>query len=337
LAAVALLASGCGGSGESSVTTIGVLSAALADTAEASAFRVTVSSGLEVRIPEEGIEIQSDLNEEAPLMVSKVNQERQHVVMNMGAVLGPLLGEGHLSEVEIWSDHERLVIDTRNILGPLLEPEVEILEPRLGPFRPGVASIDLTVIGVDVADFLTVSVGSPGPGLSELALRLPAALSSIEQTSESPQVFKGTAAYSDLLEAQGISVADWARGAAAGIALSLQVDIEELTEFYVDFYESLDAEVIIELDERGLLHVFWTRADLSGIYPALLDDDDLFLGMTEQERTEAEKSVQGAVMVVELRAVYEADVGLEVPLPPEATEDRTEEWREFLINAGFPG
>ena len=319
------------------MTTIGALSAALADTAEASTFRVTVSSGLKMSVPEVGIEVESDLNDQLPLFVSEISEDRQHVVMNMGALLGPLVGGDPDSEMEMWRDDERVVIDTRKLLGPLSPPDDEEFNALLGPMRPGVASIDLAVIGADLADILTVTVGSPGPDLSELALKLPAALRTIEQTSENPPVFEGTAAYSDLLEAQGIDLADTARGAAAGVALGNQVELEALTELYIDFYDTLEADVVIELDDRGLLHAFWTRVDLSGIFSLMFDNEDLFPGMTEQERRESEESLKGAVMVVAFRAVYEADIDLEVPFPPETTEDRTEEWREFLINAGFPG
>lgn len=92
---------------------------------------------------------------------------------------------------------------------------------------------------------------------------------------------------------------------------------------------------MIELDDQGLLSVLSTRDYLSGVFTAVLESESLVAGATDQEMREAQEALEGAEFILETRSVYETDLELEVPLPPAATEDRTDEWREFLINAGF--
>ena len=335
LATAGLLASGCGGgSGESSVTTFGVLSAALADTAEASTYRVTLHSGMTVKLPAVGFDSTIDLDEQPPLLVGEVSQERQHFSINLGPFLEGLAGDlADFGEVgfEMWADEERIVMDTRDY-GQLAAATPK---PDLGPFAPGVFSVDLVALGAESPQLLTALVGSSTLDLSELAKSLPSSLREIEQTSTNPQIFAGTTTYADLLVAQGAELEDIARSQAAGVALNQTTSVDSFTDFYVDIFQDLEAEVVIELDGRGLLRVLSTRVDMSSTYTAVFENEDLVSGITEQERREAEEAFKGARLVLEFRFVYEADINLEVSLPPVATEDRTDEWREFLTNAGF--
>lgn len=337
LVAVALLASGCGsGSGDLSMTTIGVLSAALADTAEASTYRMAMYSGTKIKLPAVGFDSTTEIDEQNPLLVGEVTRERQHFTLDLGSFLESLdediddIGD---IEVEIWIDDERMVMDTTGYQ-QLADAAPEV---NLGPIAPGVFSIDLVATGADGFQLLPPLVGSPTQDLSELALSLPSALKEIEQTSSNPQIFVGTTTYADLLAAQGTEIADVARSGAAGSALYETMSVDSLTDFYIDLYENLEAVVVIELDESGLLRVFSTRVDMSDFFSKMLESDYLHSGITEQERREAGDSFKDAELVLEFRFVYEADIDLEVPPPPITTEDRTDEWREFLINAGFGG
>ena len=45
--------------------------------------------------------------------------------------------------------------------------------------------------------------------------------------------------------------------------MATSADLNELAELLLDFYETNSVEVVIELDERGLLSVLWTDEDLS--------------------------------------------------------------------------
>ena len=334
LIAVALLVAGCGGgSGDTTVTTIGVLGAALDDTAEVSSFRISLSGGMTFKIPTAGGDFSTELDEQNPLAVGEVNSERQHFTFNVGALLGPLAGDFGDLGIEMWADDERIVVDTSDYQHLVdASPSAE-----LGPIAPGIFFIDLVGVEADSPELMEALVGSSTPDLKELALSLPAALATIEQTSTDPPTFVGTTTAARLIEAQGGNVEDQIRSTMAGMALNLPTDVDELTEAFVEVFKNSEAEVVIELDEQGLLSVYWTRQDLSGLFSAMLEVDSLFAGASEQERQEAAQSFKDAVMIVETRVAYEADAGLEVPLPPATTEDRTEEWREFLVNAGFSG
>ena len=119
------------------------------------------------------------------------------------------------------------------------------------------------------------------------------------------------------------------------MALASPVDVDELTELFAEVYGTAAAEVVIELDDQGLLSVLSTREDMSGLFSAVLEAESLAAGTTDQEWQEAQEALEGAELILETRSVYETGAELEVPLPPAATEDRTDAWREFLINAGF--
>lgn len=334
LATAGLLASGCGGgSGDSSVVTIGVLSAALADTAEASTYRVSQYSAQTVRFPALDYKAETEFDDQPPAIVGTVSRDRQHFAVDIGGLLGPLVGGAPDIGFGIWVDSDRVVVDSRDF------QQLKDLDPeaQFGPFEPGVSFVDLNTIKTESPDLLAAIVGSPVPDLSEMALSLPAALKTIKQTGTDPQTFVGTATFADLVEAQGVDLAIHARSTAAGVGLNSPVSVDALTDLYIEFFRGLQADVFIELDERGLLRVFEVGTDLSGIYDAVFEDDSLFPGMTEQERSEAAAGFKGAELILKTRSVYEADIDLDVPQAPEVTEDRTEVWREFLVDAGFRG
>ena len=332
LSAAVLLAAGCGkGDVESSVTTVGGLGAALAETAEVLTYRVSLSTAQTIRLPFGGVETTAEIDEQAPTMVGEISGARQHFVMDLGALLAPVVGDELDLELEMWIDDERLVIDTRGFQELLAgNPEAQ-----LGPFEPGISYVDLSDLDVEGPEILTAFGGSPLPDLKELAEKLPTALISVEQTSLDPPTFVGTSTFSDLTEAQGQDIGVTSRSAAAGLALNSPMTVDALTKFYVDFYDSTEVEVTIELDERGLLHVLSIRADVSNLYSAMFETEGLIPEITESERQEALDEVAAAVHILETRTVYEADSDLEVPPPPATTDDRTDLWREFFANAGF--
>lgn len=332
LLVVAMFALGCGkGDSESTVTTVDELGAALAETAELSAYRVSLSAAQTTSLPFGGVDTAEEIDEQAPTMVGEVSAARQHFVMDLGALLGPLVGEELDLKLEMWLDDARLVIDTRDY-EQLLDgsPGAE-----LGPFEPGISFIDLSELSAEGTEMLAAFGGSSLPDLKVLAEKLPAALISVEQTSSDPPIYTGRLTFTDLTEAQGQDVELISRSASAGLALSSSMDVDALTRFYVDFYGSTEVEVTIELDGRGLLHVLSTRADLSNLYSVMFKTEGLIPEISDSERQEALDEFDGAVHILETRTVYEADSGLEVPLPPATTDDRTELWRDFFVNAGF--
>ena len=332
LFAAVLLVAGCGkGDAESSVTTVGELGSALAETAEVSTYRVSLSTAQTIRLPFGGVETTQEIDEQEPTIVGEVSPDRQHFELNLGALLGPILGDELDLELEMWIADERLVIDTRGFQELLDESP----EAQFGPFEPGISYVDLSDLDAEGPEMLAAFGGSSLPDLRELAEKLPAALISVEQTSLDPATFVGTIKFTDLTEAQGKDIEVIARIAAAGLALNSPMSVDALTKFYFDFYDSTEVEVTIELDERGLLHVLSTREDFSNLYSAMFETEGLIPEITESERQEALDEVAAAVHILETRTVYEVDNDLEVPPPPATTDDRTDLWREFFANAGF--
>ncbi|MYH71422.1 MAG: hypothetical protein F4153_02400 [Acidimicrobiia bacterium] len=333
--AVALLVSGCDrGANDTAVTTIGLLSAALADTAEASeasSYRESISFGVVWNI--EGEEISTGLDEKRPVVVSEISPERDYSRFNMGTFMKQLFGflpPGFDElEIEVWSDDERAVMDTTAL------QQLADAEPRidLGPMAPGVFSINWAAIEADSTELKAALSGSSSPDLSEMAKSLPAALITIEHTSNDPSTFVGTTTSARLNEALGWNTEEEARYDAADFGMDFSADPDELAELFLDFYETNTVEVVIELDERGLLSVLWTDEDLSGIFRIIAESEDLRAEFSEEE-AEVFDSIEFRMVT---RVAYEPDADIEVPLPPPTDEDRTEEWRELLVVPNLDG
>ena len=338
--AVALLAAGCGrGTDDTSVTTIGLLSAALADTAEASSYRASVSVGTRWKIS--GEEITTGIDEQSPAFVCEASSEREHCTFDISAFVESLfgfllVGWGDL-RLEIWADQERMVVDTSTLQWLVdADPDVD-----LGPIAPGVFFIDLTALEAGSSEFMDAVAGSSTPDLREMAESLPAALTVIEQTSTDPPTFVGTTTSARLVEALGGDAEAEALCGAAPLGTpsltDFLPDFDGLAELIAQFYETNTAEVVIELDERGLLSVLWTKEDYSGLFSIIAEYWSLDTELSEQERQEAQEAIEvfeSAEIIVATRIAYESDADLEVPLPPPTAEDRTEEWREFFPECG---
>ena len=334
--AVALLATGCSrGTGDTSVTTIGLLSAALAETAEASSYRESLSFGVVWKIG--GDQISTELDENNPVMVGEVSAERGYFRFDVGKFLDSIIGFSFdfLDDLrlEMWANDERIVFDT-SALQPLVDADPDF---DLGPLKPGVFFIDLNAIEADRSEFMNAVAGSSTPDLSDMAKSLPAALISIEQTSTDPSTFVGTTTSARLSEALGYNIVDDARSDASDLDIAFSGDPEELADLFVQMYETNTVEVVIELDDRGLLKVLWTDEDFSGIFRALAKSEDFGTEFSEEERQETLELLESIEFRLATRVAYESDADIEVSLPPLTTEDRTEEWREFLAEGGFGG
>ena len=332
LAAASLLVAGCsGGADDANVVTTDAVGAALAGTVEAPVYRVTTTSSLTLEFPALGIGAGDEFETIEPTVVTTVSPDREHHVANIGLPPGAQIAGDDSIEIEMWSDGERLVMDLRDFERLLdAQPGVD-----LGPVAPGVFFIDGASVGADDPELLEALVGFSTPSLRELAENLPAALDTIEQTSDDPRTYVGSTTGASLAEARGADIAVSARSAAAGMSVLLSVSVDEVTELVVEAFETSEVEVFIEIDDQGLLKVLSTREDFSGLFSMLLDAEGLFPEMTDQEMQEARAELAGAEYIVETHSVYETDPALEVPLPPATTEDRTTQWRDFLITAGF--
>ncbi len=332
LAVALLLAAGCsGGAGDADVVTTNAVGAALAGTVEAPVYRVTTTGSVTLEFPALGIGTIDAFESVEPTVVGTVSPDRVHYVANIGLPQAVQIPGGDSIEFHLWSDGERLVMDLRDFERLLdAEPGVDF-----GPVEPGVFFIDAASIGADDPELLEALVGVSTPSLGELAEKLPAALDAIEQTSDDPRTYVGSTTGASLAEARGEDAAAVARSVAAGLSVLFSVSVDEVTELVVETFETSEVEVFIEIDDQGLLKVLSTREDFSSLFGMLLDAVGLFPEMTDQERQEARAELAGAEYIVETHSVYETDSDLEVPLPPETTDDRTAQWRDFLISAGF--
>ena len=332
LLVLALFALGCGkGDSDSTVSTVEKLRAALADTTNVSTYRLSHWTAQTLQLDFAGIDESGEIDQQEPTTLAEISPGRQHYVVDMGALLAPVTGEKLDIKFEIWNDDERLVIDTRSFESILdRNPGAQ-----LGPFAPGLAYVDLGGSEFAGPELLAAIAGSAPPDLKVLATKLSESLIDVEQTASDPQTFAGTITLADLTEAQGQDVEVVARSGAAGLALNASVDIDTLTELYIDVYESTEAEVVIELDESGLMRSLSSRVDLSGVYSALFEVEGLIPDLSASERQEALDDVRDAVHILHTRTVFEPDSNLEVPLLPATADDRTELWLEHLVNSGF--
>ena len=332
LAVVALLAAGCGdGADDAGVITTSAVSAALADTVEVPVYQATTSATTLLTMPAMGADADPQPTGVSPTVVATVAHDRQHFFISIALPPGAQIAGGDAIEFEMWSDSERLVMDTRDYQRLLdAAPGTE-----LGPLEPGLFFVDLAAIGSSHPGLLGALVGVSLPSLRDLADNLPAALDTIEQISEDPPIFVGSTTAASLIRARGADLEVAMRSTVAGMALTSPADVDELTELFTEVFSTAAAEVVIELDDQGLVSVLSTREDMSGLFTAVLEAESLAAGATDQEMREAQQALEGAELILETRSVYETDVELEVPLLPAATEDRTDEWREFLIDAGF--
>lgn len=322
------------GEGDVEITAGEQLGAAFAQTGETTTFRMTQSAGQTIILPELKLDTKTEIDPNRPTVVGEVSPEASHLTIDLGSLLGPMLGVSPDEldvQIAMWSTTDSIVIDTttfENIVGA--DPA------QLGPYRPGVALVDLNELEADAPDLVAALTGSSVFDLGELAVRLPAVLTNLEQVSDDPVRFTGTASFADLAEAQGADIEQIARAAVAGIAVSMTVDVDILTEAYIEGYRELMTDVAIELSPEGLVQEVTTRADLVPMIVGLFDEDNAAaLDLSPGEVSATAEALADATWIMESRMTFEPDPNLVVEAPPPATEDRTAEYRDFLTAAGF--
>lgn len=329
--AVVFLA-GCSGSDPSPSE---VVAGAFEETGAASGYRTTVSTAQTFIVAPLGINTSSQIDPDNPSMFGEVIGERSHIVVDMTAAMGGLLGGGASIDYvgfEMWVSADRVVTDTRGFQSLAdLNPGADF-----GPYAPGIAYVDLVELGAETPELLEALVGNGVPDLSELAERFPRALVDIVADEDRPGVFYGTMTYAAFLEATGADVEDTARSIAAGLALSTGSDVEKMTALYVDFYSRAPIDVTIEIGD-GVVRVIETDADLSALYLEIFDDPSaLGLGdIPADQLGEMRDAFADAVLLVQTRTTYEPDDNIVIPAPPAGAEDRTTEYQLFLAGAGF--
>lgn len=332
-AAIMLSLVACGGGSREAhdtepVKAIG-LDEALSATAAASGHRISQSTGQVLSVAPLGLDSRTELDEDHPSVVTEATGDLSHLRVDLSSVFGPLLGDNPPSiGFDIWVSPDRMVVDSTDYAAILdINPNAE-----LGPMAPGVAFVDLDAVRDDAPDLVAALVGQGIPDLQELADRLPRALDDVEQRGTT---FTGTASYTDLLTAMGTDPEVVARSAAAGVALNLDVDPDELTAFYVDYYEGTEADVTVEVGDEGVRSLHY-ELDLSGLFPAIIEhSEELGIAIPDDQLTDAREAFADTVWTLEALIRFERVDDLKVEPAPDTTDDRTQQWLAFLADGGF--
>ncbi|MEQ6900047.1 hypothetical protein [Nocardioides sp. YIM 152588] len=333
----AALASGCGSQGapesepERVVDQSGTaaLAGAFATAGEATSYRLSTFTAQKLSSSLLGIDTETEIDEDEPALVAEMTPAVSHLAVDVSAMLGPIAGEGTDIGFELWNTPERITVDSRDYAA--LKEATPSAD--LGPFEPGVSYLDLEAVADDSSDLVAIVVGQGVPDLHQVADDLPESLDDVEQDD---RTITGRGHYADVMAALGQDVEQTARSAAAGLAQNLGVDVDELTELYVDFYGDAPTEVTIELDAEGSLSSIGYTADLSDLYVRVFETPDLFTPRPSAEELEQARDLAGdTVWMLTVLQRYDIDDDLVVSPAPATDDDRTAEWLAFLDNAGF--
>ncbi|MEO0494130.1 MAG: hypothetical protein AAF081_12000 [Actinomycetota bacterium] len=303
------------------------LAAAFESAGDVATYRIDAAQGSTLRVPGAGLNQVVTLDEDRIATSTTVDGSSSYIDMNLTAMFGPL-GTADDITIQLWSTPDLVVLDTTSYAQLLeLNPSADV-----GPFAPGVSSIDLEALAGDSDDLVTAIAGSGPIGITDLTAGLIDILEDVSLADDA-RTFSGTATYGAVLEAQGADIEATARSVAGGLALNLGVDVDALTELYVDLYREAPADLVIVLDDAGLLAEIRIVGDLSALYedlPALLT------ALPDAGISEAEAATIFAnpVFVLEQLLRFDLDPPASPPIP-DTTEDRTDLWVEFLEASGF--
>lgn len=304
-----------------------VQSAAVTDT-----YRLTVAAAQTLVSSALGANSVTTLDPANPTVVSIITPNGTYTSVDLFAALGPLIGEQARGVgFEIWGDSRRIVLDTTSY------QIVKDLNPTgdLGPFEPGISFVDVTQLGGNVRELLSVAAGTPAPDLTEVAQRLPAVLRDIQRDPTNPLVFTGVATYAELLEVQGQDVTNVARSTAAGVALNLGFDVIELADAYAAYYRQLDSSVEVELDSDGRIRALFIQSDLSDLFVFISEQPVFTNAFSASELDEVRTVFADTLWTIESLSTFEPDASLTIPPAPATDDDRTEQWRSFLLESGL--
>ncbi len=278
-----------------------------------------------------GVDSDTEIDHTRPTVAAEITPDQQHMEIDMGPVLGPLVGDPDIAlGMEMWIDAERLVIDTSSFA--MFD---DVAGAQLGPMAPGVAFVDLAALGAESDAVVTALVGRGQPTLAELAADVPPVLRDVERVPGDQLVFEGTATFFDVMTALGSDVEVNAKATAAGVALNLDVDPATLGQVYIDFYEQLETDVSIAITESGLMDSITMTADLAGIFDFMYATDALFPDLTAAERDAASEAFADTEWTMTTMLSFEPDDDLVIADPPATTDDRTDLWHDFLVSSGI--
>lgn len=322
------LATGCGGGTDEETQTF-VLDDAFVEASEATTYRVTSFTAQDLSSSLMGVDTETEIDEDSPTLTAEVSPELSHMTMDLSALLGPMTGGGADVGFEMWVAPERITVDSRDYAAlKEANPAAD-----LGPFEPGISYFDLAVVPEDDSSIVELMLGQGVTDLRQLSEDLPEVLEDVERDGDT---VTGTAPYAEVMAAMGADVEQSSRSVAAGLALNLGVDVDDLTDLYVDFYEATPAEVTIGLDEDEQVSSVKYTVDLSEIYVSIFDRPEMFDPRpSDEELAQVEDLASDTEWVITVLQRFEVDDDLVVDPAPETDDDRTDQWVAFLENAGF--
>ena len=105
---------------------------------------------------------------------------------------------------------------------------------------------------------------------------------------------------------------------------------------YIEYYDETPADITVEVDTAGAVESVGYSVDLSGIFASLFEHaDELGLDLPAGALKEAQDAFADTEFTIDSIIRFEIVDDLEVEPPPATTDDRTEEWLEFLDTAGL--
>ncbi len=299
-------------------------------------YRVTTVTGQTMRVEALGIDNVQAADPSRPTTIVEVTSSGdQHIVLDLGPTFAAMAtGNPEASAAldgvgaEMWIVGEVLTIDsTRYQAVADINPTFD-----LGPFAPGIGVIDLARLGdIGGPELVEALAGSSVPDPVELGKRLPESLDAVAQDPSDPLRFTATASYADVIAAQGSDIDTAARSIAVGLAPALGLDVDDLAEFYADYYRGTESDVEIVVGPDGALQSLRVASDLSGIYDAIFSPESgLALDGTEAELSQARAQFAGAEWTIETISTFAIDPSITVAAPPGDHEDRTDIALDFF-------
>jgi hypothetical protein len=307
------------------------LQVALTETAAVSSYRVESSTAQSIYSPALEIDSRTELDENRPGSIVEVTPEGTHLRVDVRALLGALAA-GEPLWFEVWDTGDTAVMDT-TAYAALTRADPTV---ALGPYRPGVFSIDQTRWDELGGGDLVGSVGGPSFDLAMMGAEFRRVLRSVVRIDDGPGIYQGVATWADLTRAQGTDVEVMARSVSAGVALNLAVDAAVLAEIYIEFFENVDADVVVSVSADGLVESIRMSVDLSDLFDTMFSSSRFrsALGASSAEMAQARAAFADTVWTIDSFIRFVPDPDLVIEPAPTAIEDRTEEVFVFLSDSG---
>lgn len=290
-------------------------------------YRVTAYSGQTIQVDGLGLDVDQPLDTTTPSIVTEVDADGEiRTAVNVGQLLPTDTPGFEDLSIELWQDDSRVVGDTTAYSAITdLDPTAE-----LGPFRPGIWSVDLGAVGAESQDLVELLAGNSALDPTALGASFLDQISEIEVDENDPTRYTATTTYGNVVRANGQSVDAIAASVAASLAGNLGADPKQLATLLAGVYDGAPAELEVVIVD-GALRSLEMRADLTGLWSSMAAMPDSFgLELSAAEKTEFAELFAGASQTVTQRSEFATDDSIDVVMPADGGEDRTTEFIAYL-------